>query len=236
EVQASAYQAVREYLGAYDVETRGVYIQDVVFPQELVDVLTRREIANQERTTYVEQERAETARVEVEKARGTANMQAELAAAQVSVEISTNQAQAREAAATGEAAYVRLTGQAEADRTQAVGLAEARATEALGLARAAGYQAQRDAIGDGATALVAVAGAVADGHIDVVPDVLVTGGGGAFDGLAATVMNALRNNGFGNGNGPAPAPAPAAEPGPPEVAAIGATAGDDGEEDQPEAG
>ncbi|HKE74553.1 MAG TPA: SPFH domain-containing protein, partial [Acidimicrobiales bacterium] len=47
EVQASAYQAVREYLGAYDVETRGVYIQDVVFPQELVDVLTRREIANQ---------------------------------------------------------------------------------------------------------------------------------------------------------------------------------------------
>jgi uncharacterized membrane protein YqiK len=226
EVQASAYQAVREYLGAYDVETRGVYIQDVVFPQELVQVLTRREIANQERTTYVEQERAETARVEVEKARGTANMQAELAAAQVSVEISTNQAQAREAAATGEAAYVRLTGQAEADRTQAVGLAEARATEALGLARAAGYQAQRDAIGDGATALVAVAGAVADGHIDVVPDVLVTGGGGAFDGLAATVMNALRNNGFGNGHGPAPAPTTrptAADPDPePEVAAIGA--------------
>jgi uncharacterized membrane protein YqiK len=210
EVQNSAFQAVSEYLAAYDVETRGVYIQDVVFPQELVDVLTRREIANQERTTYVEQERAETARVEVEKARGTANMQAELAAAQVSVDISTNQARAREAEATGEAAYVRLTGQAEADRTQAVGLAEARATEALGLARAAGYQAQRDAIGDAATALVAVAGAVADGHIDIVPDVLVTGGGGgALDGLAATLMNSLRNgNGHGLGGGPRPAPEP----------------------------
>jgi len=211
EVQGSAFTAVSEYLAAYHVETRGVHIQDVVFPQELVEVLTRREIANQERTTYVEQERAETARVEVEKARGTANMQAELAAAQVSVEISTNQAQAREAAANGEAAYVRLTGQAEADRTQAIGLAEARAAEALGLAKAAGYQAQREAIGDVPTALVAVAAAVADGHIDVVPDVLVTGGGGgALDGLAATLMNSLRKS---NGNnGPSPKPMPSAPP------------------------
>jgi uncharacterized membrane protein YqiK len=95
---------------------------------------------------------------------------------------------------------VRLTGQAEADRTQAIGLAEARATEALGLAKAAGYQAQREAIGDGATALVAVAGAVAEGRIDIVPDVLVTGGGGALDGLAATLMRSLQPA-SGNGNG-----------------------------------
>ncbi|HJV08694.1 MAG TPA: SPFH domain-containing protein, partial [Acidimicrobiales bacterium] len=115
EVQRAAFEAVRQYLAAYDVETRGVYIQDVVFPEELVEVLTRREIANQERTTYVEQQKAETARVEVEKARGTADMQAELATAQVSVEISANQARAREAEARGEAAYVRTTGRAEAD-------------------------------------------------------------------------------------------------------------------------
>jgi uncharacterized membrane protein YqiK len=202
EVQTAAFRAVSEYLAAYDVETRGVYIQDVVFPESLVQVLTRREIANQERTTYVEQERAETARVAVEKARGTADMQAELATAQVSVDISTNQARAREAAANGEAAYVRLTGQAEADRTQALGLAEARATEALGLARAAGFDAQRDAIGEAATALVAVAGAVAEGKIDIMPDVLVTGGGGgALDGLAGTLINLLRPGGAPRPNG-----------------------------------
>jgi uncharacterized membrane protein YqiK len=90
EVQRTAFEAVSEYLMAYEVETRGVYIQDVVFPDELVEVLTRREIANQERSTYVEQQRAETARIEVEKARGTANMQAELATAQVSVDIKAN--------------------------------------------------------------------------------------------------------------------------------------------------
>jgi uncharacterized membrane protein YqiK len=227
-VQGSAYRAVSEYLAAYDVETRGVYIQDVVFPEELVEVLTRREIANQERTTYVEQQKAETARIEVEKARGTADMQSQLATAQVSVEISENQARAREAAATGEAAFVRLTGQAEADRTQALGLAEARAAEALGLAKAAGYEAQRVAIGEGATAMVAVAGAVAEGHIDIVPDVLVTGGGGALDGLAATLMQSLRGNASTNGNGSAAAPTPP-EPAqvPAAVAAEGAPPGYD---------
>ncbi len=219
-VQGSAYRAVSEYLAAYDVETRGVYIQDVVFPEELVMVLTRREIANQERTTFVEQQKAETARIEVEKAKGTADMQAQLATAQVSVEISENQARAREATATGEAAFVRLTGQAEADRTQALGLAEARAAEALGLAKAAGYEAQRTAIGEAATAMVAVAGAVAEGHIDIVPDVLVTGGGGALDGLAATLMQSLRGNGSANGSAavpvpPAEVPAAVAAEGPP---------------------
>ena len=49
EVQASALDAIRTYLAAYDVETRGVYIQDVDFPDELVEVLTKREIANQEK-------------------------------------------------------------------------------------------------------------------------------------------------------------------------------------------
>lgn len=111
---------------------------------------------------------------------------------QVSVDISANQAQAREQEATGEAAYVRLTGQAEADPTQAIGLAEAKATQALGLAKATGFEAQREAIGELATAAVAVAGAIADGQIDIMPEVLVTGGGGALDGLAATLMRTLR--------------------------------------------
>ena len=96
----------------------------------------------------------------------------------------------------GEAAYVQLTGEAEAARRQAIGLAEAKATEALGLARATGFEAQKDALGGPATAVVAVANAVADGHITVVPEVLVTGGGGgSFDGLAATLMRYLGTNG-----------------------------------------
>jgi len=201
QVQESAYEAIAAYLNAYDVETRGVYIQDVEFPQELVVVLTQREIANQEKETLAEQERAQIARIELEKAKGTADMQGQLATSAVGIAIRDNEAQAREAQARGEAAFVELTGKAEAAKTQAIGLAEAKATEALGLARATGFAAQTEALGQGATALVAVANAVADGHITVVPDVLVTGGGGgggALEGLAATLM---RTFGTGNGNG-----------------------------------
>src|SRR4051794_32126942 len=202
EVQAAAFEAITRYLSQYEVETKGVYIQDVAFPQELVVVLTQREIANQEKSTFEEQQRAETSRIEMEKARGTANMQSQLASAQVGVQIKTNEAEAREAEAKGEAAYVQLTGEAEAARRQAIGLAEAKATEALGLARATGFEAQKDALGGPATAVVAVANSVADGHITVVPEVLVTGGGGgSFDGLAATLMRYLGTNGGApNGN------------------------------------
>jgi uncharacterized membrane protein YqiK len=190
-VQEQAFNAIKTYLGLYEVETKGVYIQDVVFPAELVDVLTRREIANQEKATYTEQQRAETARVEMEKARGTANMQSQLAQAQVGVEIKRNDAAAREAEATGAAAYTRLTGEAEAAKIQAIGLANAKATEALGLARAEGFQAQKEALGGPATALVNAINAISEGHLDIMPEVLVTGGGGAIEGLAATLMRTL---------------------------------------------
>ncbi len=197
EVQGSALMAITVYLAAYDVETRGVYIQDVEFPEKLVLVLTQREIANQEKATYAEEERAEIARVQKEKAKGTADMQPQLAASAVGIDIRGNEAQAREAQARGEAAYVELTGRAEAAKTEAIGLAEAKATEALGLARAEGFKAQTEALGQTATALVAVANAVSEGHITVVPEVLVTGGGGgALDGLAATLMRT-----FGSSNG-----------------------------------
>jgi hypothetical protein len=60
-----------------------------------------------------------------------------------------------------------------------------------------------------------VANAVADGHITVVPEVLDTGGGGgSFDGLAATLMRYLGTGASGNGkHAAAPAHEPP-EPGP----------------------
>jgi hypothetical protein len=49
---------------------------------------------------------------------------------------------------------------------------------------------------------VAVAGAIGEGGIDIMPEVLVTGGGGSFEGLAATLMQALRNGTLTTGSGP----------------------------------
>jgi hypothetical protein len=64
--------------------------------------------------------------------------------------------------------------------------------------------------------VVAVANAVADGHITVVPEVLVTGGGGgSFDGLAATLMRYLGTGANGHGKGAPAQPEPAATAEPP---------------------
>jgi regulator of protease activity HflC (stomatin/prohibitin superfamily) len=129
-----------EYLGKYSVETKGVYIQDVVLPEALVEVLSARELAVQQRQTFAREQEAQSARIDVEKAKGTADAQQVLARAQVDVEVQKNTAAARTAEAEGEANFTRMTGEAEAAKTQAIGVAEARAIEAQGLARAVGYR------------------------------------------------------------------------------------------------
>ncbi len=182
QVQEEAFEHIRRQLDQYQVETRGVYIQDVIFPAALVRVLTEREIANQEIETFKKQKDAQDQRITMENAKGTADMQSQLAQSKVGVDIKTNNAAARKAEADGEAAYIRETGAAKGAEVEAVGLARAR-----------GYEAQVRALGQGSTALVNAVNALADGHIRFVPDVLVTSGNGsgALDGLAASLMRFL---------------------------------------------
>jgi uncharacterized membrane protein YqiK len=214
EVQHAAEEYIQQYLSRYEVETRGVYIQDVVFPADLVEVLTSREIAAQERATFAQQREAQEARVSLEQQRGVADMQSELAQANVSIDIEHSRAAAARERAEGEAAVITVTGEAEATRTSALGEANARAEQALGLARAKGFEAQREAIGSEQTALVAALREVGTGHVKIVPDIQVGGdGGGVIGGLGALLMRSLAapkdgsdeglgSNGSGaNGNG-----------------------------------
>ena len=192
EVQNAAEAYIRQYLSRYEVETRGVYIQDVVFPADLVEVLTSREIAAQERATFAQQQAAQEARVSLEQQRGVADMQAQLAQANVSIDIETANAHAARARAQGQADVITTTGGAEATRTRAIGEAEAAAEQALGLARAKGFNAQRQAIGSAQTALVAGLREVASGHVKIVPEVQVGAeSGGVIGGLGALLMRSL---------------------------------------------
>jgi SPFH domain/Band 7 family protein len=189
QVQEEAFKHIKEQIDQYRVETRGVFIQDVIFPPDLVKVLTQREIANQEIETYKKQRAAQDERISMENAKGTAEMQADLAKSKVGVDIKTNNANARTEEARGEAEYISKTGAAQGAQVEAVGLARAR-----------GYEAQVRALGSNATALVNVITALSEGTSKFVPDVLVTsgnGGGGALDGLAAAAMRYLGNGGNG---------------------------------------
>ncbi len=125
-VQQEAFSHIKEQIDQYDVETRGVYIQDVIFPTDLVEVLTEREIATQEIETFQRQRDAQEQRIAMEQSKGTADMQSELAQSKVGVDIQTNRAEARKAEAEGEATYIRETGIAKGAEVEAVGLARRR--------------------------------------------------------------------------------------------------------------
>jgi regulator of protease activity HflC (stomatin/prohibitin superfamily) len=185
DVQAQAQDHITQKLKEYRVETRGVYIQDVIFPPQLVEVLTAREIANQQLETYKAEERAQGERLELEQARGKADMQSELARSSVGIDIARNKAQGVQAEADG-----------ESYRLEKVGRAGAVKTEAEGLAIAKGLEAQQQAIGKDQTALINTVRALAGGQQRFMPEnlALTMGEAGLTGNLAALVplvMNRL---------------------------------------------
>ncbi len=179
-VQQEAMAHISTQLSLYEVETKGVYIQDVILPDALVQVLTEREIANQQVETFKKQRTAQDQRIETEAATGKADMQKSLAAAEVNVLIKKNNADARSQEARGEAEFTKQTG-----------LAQANVIRAQGVAKAEGFKAQNEAIGAAGTLLVNVATVLADKNVKIMPDILVAGGGSALDGLAATLTQTL---------------------------------------------
>ncbi len=195
EVQMQAFEHIRSELAQYHIETRGVYIQDVILPQDLVKVLTEREIANQEIQTFKRQKEAQDQRIAMEHARGTADMQVDLAKSSVGVEIEKNNANARKAEADGESVYIRETGTAKGAEV-----------EAIGLARAKAYESQVRALGSGSTALVNVVNALSESHVRFVPEVLVSGGDGlgSVNGLAGVLTQFIMKQGNGDGDATPP--------------------------------
>lgn len=201
EVQDAAETSVTEYLAQYQVEVPGVYIQDVVYPEDVIAVLTQREIAAQQKATFASQQEAETARIDLEKTRGVADAQGELARANVQVDINAANAEAAIKQAEGEATVTKTIAAADAEKVKVVGEAEGDAIKAKGLAEAAGIQAKKDAIGETQTALVEVMRFIAEGDVKITPDFLVgggNGGNGVGDAIAALVlqgMSGVKTNG-----------------------------------------
>ena len=186
EVQAEAQTYITNKLREYHIEVRGVYIQDVVLPADLVTVLKQREIANQQKATYDQEKIAQDARLELEAARGRADEQAALAKSEVGVKKAENEANAVKATAAGEA--YRLT---------EVGRAKAVETEAEGLAVAKGLEAQQKAIGSGETMAVNIAKALSHGVQRFMPETLAItvgdGGGNGIGALVPSIMKFLQN-------------------------------------------
>jgi regulator of protease activity HflC (stomatin/prohibitin superfamily) len=184
DVQQQAQDHIASRLQEYKVETRGVYIQDVVFPSQLVEVLTAREVANQQQATYLAEKEAQDKRLDLEASRGKADMQSELAKSSVGIDIARNKASAVQAEADGESYRLEKVGRASAVKTEAEGLAVAR-----------GLEAQQLAIGKDQTMAVNIAKALASGLQRFMPENLaltIGGDNGSVPGLAGLVPLAMR--------------------------------------------
>ena len=167
DVQEQAQSHITQKLKDYKVETRGVYIQDVVFPAQLVEVLTKREIANQQQSTYEAEKLAQDKRLDLEASRGRADMQSELAKSTVGIDIARNRASAVQAEADGESYRLDKVGRASAVRTEAEGLAVAK-----------GLEAQQLAVGKDQTAIINAVKALAGGGQRFMPENLALTVGG----------------------------------------------------------
>lgn len=179
-VQEEAFQHIMNQLQVYNVDTRGVFIQDVILPEELTKVLTEREIANQQILTLQKQQAAETARISTEQQRGLADQQAALARSSVGIEIAGNTAAARMQEAQGEATYL-----------ERVGTARGAEVRAVALAKADGYLRQTEALGRDGTTLVNAIQALASSQQPFVPEVYVSGGNGGDQGAMSAFFASL---------------------------------------------
>jgi uncharacterized membrane protein YqiK len=185
--QAKAHARTREELEKYHVECVSVLISQIILPQDLMEIHTRRVIAAQQQAMFIEQQRAEQERIATENTRATANKQIELVAAQVGVQIAEQTKQKTIIEAEGRAQAVRVEGEAEGSKILAIGTATAEA-----------YEKQVEAVGQLNLAGIEVTKSIAGAGLKITPDIMVGGTDGAsganvFTAFIAQLLASNRN-------------------------------------------
>jgi len=177
--QMKAEARTREELEKYHVECVSVLISQIILPQELMEIHTRRVIAAQQQDMYVEQQKSEEKRIDTENTRAKADKQVELVAAQIGVQVAEQTKQKMINEAEGRARSVELEGEAEGKKILAVGTATAEA-----------YEKQVAAVGQMNLAGIEVTKSIAGAGLKITPDIMV-GGGGADGAGGGNVFSAF---------------------------------------------
>jgi regulator of protease activity HflC (stomatin/prohibitin superfamily) len=136
--------------------------------RRLIATQTDREVAVNEQTLFAEQKKAQEARAAFVKAQEEAEQQRNLAKAIYEVQVKEQGAKARAAEAKGEADYQTITGDG----------------------RAKAYDAMVKALGRDQVAQIELLKIIAEGKVQIAPQVMVNGGAGAgsMDALMGTML------------------------------------------------
>lgn len=199
--QDDAKKRIQEVLKQYDVVAVDTLIGDIVPPAQLMKTLTDRKIAEQEKTTFETQEKAQNQRKSFEAANAAANMQAEVVKAERNVEIAEKTADAKIKTATGDAKsktinaqadaeVTKLNANAQAEATKATGAATAEITKSIGEAEANVLKLKTEAVGEIVYGQMAIAESLGKNHVKLVPDILITGKDGGGNGMLDALLYA----------------------------------------------
>jgi uncharacterized membrane protein YqiK len=178
QIEAAASERLKTELLKVHVTCDGVYLGNIHLDateagKRLIATQTDREVAVNEQTLYAEKRRAEEARSAFVKAQEEAEQQRNLAQATYQVLVKEQSAKARAAEAKGEADYQTITGEG----------------------RAKAYELMVRALGRAEVAQLELLKLVAEGKVQIAPQVMVGGDGGIMDALAGTLLRQPQTQG-----------------------------------------
>jgi regulator of protease activity HflC (stomatin/prohibitin superfamily) len=197
EEQRKAEIQIARELERYHVLCVSVLICQIVLPERLMETLTNKVVATQQMSMFDAQRQAEDRRREMENTRAQADMQPSLVRSEVDVQIAAQRKQEAVLLAEGAGEATRLGQEGVAAGVLAVGKAEAERIRATGVASAETYALQAKALGQAPVALIEVMRRVADGHVKITPDVVVSSAEGKAEsgfgtqGMLAVLMGRL---------------------------------------------
>jgi len=198
EQQRKAEQHVVEELEKYHVECVSVLICQIKLPERLMQTLTNKVVATQQKSMYDAQQEAEGRRREMEKTKAQADLQPSLVKAEIDVQIATQQKQQSITLAEGKGQSTKLEQEGIAGGIEAVGRAEGEKIRAIGQATAEAYTKQALALGQAPLSMIEIMKRVSEGRIKITPDVVVNGGGadGGGNNMLSAFIASLMANGM----------------------------------------
>ncbi|MBI3162348.1 MAG: flotillin family protein [Chloroflexi bacterium] len=185
-IQQQASSEMREKFAHYNLALEEVLIGTPSSPENDTQIetilmqLRSRQVAEEQVETYNQQEKAAVKERELREAQSRAQMQTKLTEAELNINIQTDQGKAEYQRSLQQAQQIRALAEAEAEKIARIGIAQALATEEQ--VRAYGgpqFQVTQQVLNR-------FAEAIQQSGVDVVPRVVVSGGGNAEGGNSST--------------------------------------------------
>jgi uncharacterized membrane protein YqiK len=213
EIQRLSSEQMKEKFAGYNLELKEVLIGTPnagAGDKAIETILTQlrsRQIAEEQVETYSRQEKAAVKERELREAEARARQQQTLTESEISITIQSNQGKAAYQRSLQEAEQIRALAQAEADkvkalaggeaqRVRAIGEAEASRAASVGVAQALAIEEQVRAYGGPQLQLTQqvmsrFAEAIEQSKVDVVPKIVVSGGGAGAGTGGSSLLEAL---------------------------------------------